>query len=117
MSKTNGHVAKFVLQPGKRAEALRILRPMFDQVANEPGALLYLMHIDPSDPNIIWFYERYADDAAFEFHSSTPAHDLALEGLLKILEPGWKVYWLDLVFGKGLAGADTRLGGSTAAEE
>ena len=37
MSKTNGHVAKFVLEPGKRDEALKILRPMFDQVEKEPG--------------------------------------------------------------------------------
>lgn len=114
MSKTNGHVAKFVLEPGKRDEALKILRPMFDQVEKEPGALLYLMHVDPSDENVIWFYERYVDDAAFEFHSSTPAHDLALESLLKVLEPSWKVYWLDLEFGKGLGAADTRLGASSA---
>jgi quinol monooxygenase YgiN len=114
MSKTNGHVAKFVLKPGKRDEALKILRPMFDQVEKEPGALLYLMHVDPSDENVIWFYERYVDDAAFEFHSSTPAHDLALKSLLKVLEPSWKVYWLDLEFGKGLGAADTRLGAGSA---
>ncbi len=114
MSKTNGHVAKFVLQPGKRAAALEILRPMFEQVEKEPGAILYLMHVDPSNPDVIWFYERYVDDAAFEFHSSTPAHDRALESLLEVLEPTWKVYWLDLVFGKGLGHADTRLGTGAA---
>ncbi len=108
MSKTNGHIAKFVCLPGRRAEAVEIIRPMFQQVQTEPGAILYLMHLCRRDPNVIWFYERYADDAAFDVHSSSAAHDRVLESLLKVLDPSWKVYWVDLVFGKGLGSADTK---------
>ncbi len=109
MSKTNGHIAKFVCLPGQRDQAVEIIRPMFQQVENEPGAILYLMHLCRRDPNVIWFYERYVDDAAFDLHSSSPAHDRALESLLKVLDPSWKVYWVDLVYGKGLGSADTNL--------
>jgi quinol monooxygenase YgiN len=113
MSRTNGHIAKFVCLPGQRDGALEVLRPMFAQVQAEPGAILYLMHLCRKDPDVIWFYERYVDDAAFEFHSSSPAHDVALSSLLKLLDPSWKLYWVDLVFGKGLGTADTKLGANS----
>jgi quinol monooxygenase YgiN len=110
MSRTNGHIAKFVVLPGQRDKAIEVLRPMFQQVEKEPGAILYLMHLCRRDPNVIWFYERYVDDAAFEVHTSSPAHDTALAALLTLMDPSWKLYWVDLVFGKGLGDADTKLG-------
>ncbi len=102
MAKTNGHIAKFVVLPGCREQALEILRPMFAQVEEEPGTLLYAMHASRSEANVILFYERYADDAAFDLHSKSEAHDLALERIIPLLDPSWRIYWVDLVWGKGL---------------
>lgn len=102
MARTNGHIAKFKIAPGRRAEAIEMLKPMFSQVAKEPGALLYVMHLPESDPDTIWFYERYADDSAFEIHSSSAAHDKALEDLLTVIDAPWELHWLNLEFGKGL---------------
>lgn len=102
MAATNGHVAKFTIAAGRRDEAVALLEPMFAQVAGEPGALLYIMHVSPTEPDAIYFYERYADDAAFAVHSSSEAHDAALEGMLKLIAMPWQLHWLELEFGKGL---------------
>jgi quinol monooxygenase YgiN len=84
---THGHVAKFYAKPGQRDALVDVLRPMFEQVKAEPGTLLYMMHVSPSEPNAVWFYERYVDAAAFEHHRTTPAHDRALEAIRPFLDP------------------------------
>ena len=34
----------------------------------EPGVLLYQAHRDPENPQVFFFYEQYADKAAYEAH-------------------------------------------------
>lgn len=94
---THGHVAKFVARPGKRDELIRALRPMFEAVKSEPGTLLYMMHTCPADPNAVWFYERYVDQAAFEVHRTTQAHDDALAAIGPLLDPSTEIHYLELI--------------------
>lgn len=96
---TFGHIAKFRAKPGQRDALVDALRPMFEQVKSEPGTLLYMMHTSPDEPDAVWFYERYADAAAFEHHRTTPAHDRALEAIKPFLaaEGGIRVDHLELV--------------------
>ena len=66
-------IARFKMQPGKEAEALATLEKMVAAVeANEPGALVYIMHRGQVDPLEIYVYEAYADEAAFAAHRKTP---------------------------------------------
>ena len=102
MHETNGHIAKFIIAPGRRDEAIEILRLMFGQVTDELGTLLYVMHIPRLNPDTIYFYERYRDDGAYDVHSSGAIHDKVLEGLLGVIGAPWEVHWLKLEFGKGL---------------
>lgn len=37
---------------------------------NEPGTLEYRIHT--ADGNVVWFYERYADEAAMAVHAQSP---------------------------------------------
>lgn len=37
----------------------------------EPGNLVYEPHRDPADPNVFFFYERYADRAAYDAHAAS----------------------------------------------
>jgi quinol monooxygenase YgiN len=41
-------------------------------VANEPGCLRFDVIQDGADPNRIWLYEAYTDEAAFQAHLQTP---------------------------------------------
>ncbi|TXL78137.1 antibiotic biosynthesis monooxygenase [Vineibacter terrae] len=99
---THGHVVRFVARPGKRDELVAILKPMFNEVEKEPGTLLYLMHLSDNEPDVVWFYERYQDKAAFEIHRTSATHDAVLASLKPVLAAPPEIHWLSLVAGKGL---------------
>lgn len=94
---THGHVAKFVAADGRRDELIEILRPMFEEVKKEPGTLLYMMHVCPDDPGVVWFYERYADEAAFERHRTSATHDAVVARMMPLLDPRTEIRYLDLI--------------------
>ena len=43
-----------------------------DSVTKEPGCLRFDVIQDAADPNRIWLYEVYTDEAAFQAHLQTP---------------------------------------------
>jgi len=77
-------LAKLTTVEGKRDEAIAAFAPMFDHVrANEAGTLVYALHKDKSDPNVLWFYELYDGQASFDAHSTSETmKSLKLKGLL-----------------------------------
>ena len=40
--------------------------------AREPGCLAYRLHRSVDDPDLLVFYETYADEAAFDIHRNAP---------------------------------------------
>ncbi len=66
-------VAKVRAAKGK-ADALAAL--LTEQVGavrkSEPGCLAYRLHRSVKDPDLFYFYETYADDAAFDAHRKSP---------------------------------------------
>ncbi|AYC32122.1 antibiotic biosynthesis monooxygenase [Pseudomonas cavernae] len=53
-------------------------------VRDEPGCLVFDVLQDRSDPDLVWLYEVYVDEAAFEAHMRTP-HFLASRPLVEPL--------------------------------
>lgn len=95
-------LAKLTAIEGKRDEVVKILSDQVAAVSGEAGTQIYALHIDPKDQTSIWFYELYADQAAFEFHGSTPAM-AALGPKLKGLMGGRpELTILTPVVGKGI---------------
>ncbi|MFB4391461.1 MULTISPECIES: putative quinol monooxygenase [unclassified Pseudomonas] len=41
-------------------------------VASEPGCLVFDVSQDRQDPDVIYLYEIYLDDAAYQAHTETP---------------------------------------------
>ena len=64
--------AKLTAAPGKRDELMDVLGTHFPNVEGEEGTLIYAMHADNDDADVIWFYELYTDDAAFKAHGGSP---------------------------------------------
>lgn len=64
-------VAKLTVQDGKRGEVVDGLAPMMDHVESEDGTLVYLLMEDAADENVIWLYEQYADQDAFQGHGAS----------------------------------------------
>ena len=54
----------------------RFVEAMLDDakgsVRDEPGCLRFDVIQDGDDPNMIWLYEVYVDEAAFQAHIQTP---------------------------------------------
>lgn len=76
---------KTQLKPGSLEafmEAMRINAAA--SVRDEPGCLVFDVLRDRSDPDRVWLYEVYIDEAAFEAHMRTP-HFLASRPLVEPL--------------------------------
>ncbi|MGC8101690.1 putative quinol monooxygenase [Metapseudomonas otitidis] len=76
---------KTQLKPGSLEafmEAMRINAAA--SVRDEPGCLVFDVLRDRSDPDQVWLYEVYTDEAAFEAHMRTP-HFLASRPLVEPL--------------------------------
>jgi quinol monooxygenase YgiN len=73
MSSTISVIAKITAQPGKRAEVLAGMASMLTHVESEPGTLVYTLAEDQADADVVWVYEEYTDQAAFESHSTSDA--------------------------------------------
>jgi quinol monooxygenase YgiN len=59
------------LRPGHGPQAQAILATLRALTLAEPGCQAYEPHRDPTDPNRMFLYERYVDEAAYRAHQDT----------------------------------------------
>ena len=65
-------LAKLTTQDGKRDQLLAAIADQaMANAAGEPGTEIYAAHKDENDPNVVWFYELYSDEAALAAHGSS----------------------------------------------
>ena len=61
------------IKEGKKEELLEALLPNAQgAVRDEPGCLRFDVIQDAGDPNRLWLYEVYQDEAAFHAHQQAP---------------------------------------------
>ena len=78
-------ILKTQLQPGSLEQFMDAMRVnAASSVRDEPGCLVFDVVRDRSDPDLVWLYEVYTDEAAFEAHLLT-AHFLASRPLVEPL--------------------------------
>jgi quinol monooxygenase YgiN len=94
-------LARFKMQPDKEDEALAAVRKMAEAVeANEPGALVYVMHRCVAQPSEIIVFEVYKDEPAFEAHRRTPHIEELTARFSHLMDPAsFKVERLDRIAG------------------
>jgi len=96
-------LAKLTAQDGKRDELVAAFGRMLDHVrANEAGTEVYVLHTDDVEPNVVWFYELYADDAALGAHSTSDTMKSVGKDLGPLLAGRPVITRLTPVSGKGL---------------
>jgi quinol monooxygenase YgiN len=71
-------LAKLPVQPGKRDEFITAFSSMFPVVDDEPGTLVYALHTDDADPDLVWVYELYSDEEALAVHGSSDGMKAAI---------------------------------------
>jgi|GEM_PF-6529790 len=75
---------KLTVRRGERAELVDAIRPVFADVADEPGTLAFLVFEDLSDPDVVWVQEIFADEEAKRAHAGNP-HQPAVLGRVRDL--------------------------------
>jgi autoinducer 2-degrading protein len=76
---------KTQLKPGSHDAFMAAMRVnAAASVRDEPGCLTFDVMRDRSDPDLLWLYEVYVDEAAFEAHTQS-AHFLASRPLVEPL--------------------------------
>ena len=97
------YVAKLTAAEGKRDEALATLGKLVVATEDEPGTVQYVMHTEVDEPQVIWFYERYADEAAFEAHVGSTTMAEVVGSLAGVLDGPADIRRLEIVQAKGAA--------------
>jgi len=64
-------IARLEAKSGARQALLDVLSELMGTVESEEGTLLYAFHEATDHDDVIWAYELYADQAAFDAHSSS----------------------------------------------
>lgn len=66
-------IAPIQIKDGHKDEFIEaMLDDARGSVQNEPGCLRFDVIQDAGDPNRIWLYEVYTDEAAFQAHTEAP---------------------------------------------
>lgn len=96
-------LAKITCLDGKRDEVIAAFGQMFDHVrANEPGTLVYVLHEDKGDANVLWFYELYENADALTAHGGSDMMKTVGKGLRDLTAARPEIIMLNPVAGKGL---------------
>ncbi len=74
-------MAKVPAAPGKRDDLIAALQGALDTARGESGTIQYILHADAKDPDAVWFYELYVDQASLDAHMGTDAFK-ALGGVI-----------------------------------
>ena len=60
--------ARWTAKEGEEERLWEAARNWIGPTRQEPGNLLYVVHRDPENPRVLFFYEQYADADAFQAH-------------------------------------------------
>ncbi len=97
-------IARLQAKPGRRGDLLETLSRGVSAVEEEPGTLVYLMHTDEADDDLVWFYELYSHVAALDDHRTSEAMKAMKPLLGELLAAPVDITRGRLVGGKGLRG-------------
>lgn len=79
--------AAFKAKAGQEKALEEILKSVIPDVQNEGGTVMYTLHRSAANHGAFLFYEKYKDQDALNFHSTTP-YFKALGGKMKDLLDG-----------------------------
>jgi quinol monooxygenase YgiN len=89
-------------RPGRRDDLVAAFGALHDAVAAETGTSVFAMHVATDDPDVVLFYEAYADDAALERHQQGDALREVVPQLSELLAQAPEITYASPVRAKGL---------------
>ena len=94
-------VVKLTAVEGKLDELLEVTAKLVAGTESEDGTLQYAVHTDAGDPNSVWFYERYADQAALDTHAGSTTMAEAMGSFAGLLGAPPEMHILSVAQAKG----------------
>jgi quinol monooxygenase YgiN len=64
-------IARITAKDGQRDELAKAFEQGLANAAGEEGTIMYILHADANDPNLLWFYELYRDNDARTVHATS----------------------------------------------
>ena len=95
-------IAKMTAKEGRRDELVAGLAELVEAVESEPGTLLYALNLSAAEPDVVFFYEIYADADAVAAHAGSAAMKAAGAVMAELLAGRPELQRLELIGGKGL---------------
>ena len=97
-------IVKLTAAPGKGQEVVDAFNDLYQGPLDaEEGTVLHIIHRGKSDPDAVYFYEMYADDAAMQAHNSGAALRAVFPKLAGLLSGAPEVTALEAANAKGVA--------------
>ncbi len=93
---------KLTIKEGQRDAMTAAVMPGLETAKTEGGTITYIFHHDVADANLVWFYELYADNAAFDAHMKTEAFKTFSASLAPFIAGAPEFHILNPIGGKGL---------------
>jgi quinol monooxygenase YgiN len=90
------------LKEGSRASAVEAAAFALEQVANDDGALLFLVNASESEPDLLLVYELYRDQAALDEHNAADWLPAYLEKMGAFLAGEPRVHLVRPLLAKGI---------------
>ena len=95
-------IAKLTSKPGQRDALTEVLRRLIAGTESEPGTLVYILHHDAREADVLWFYEQYDSQESFEAHGTSETMKSTGPDLALLLAGRPELTFLTVVAGKGL---------------
>ena len=95
-------MARVPAAPGKRDELVAALQAALDTASGEPGTIQYILHADAKNPDAVWFYELYADQASLDAHMATDSFKALGPAIAPFLGGRPELTFMTPLGGKGL---------------
>lgn len=94
--------ARIPVQPGKRDEMVTVLQTALATAEDEPGTTYYILHEDPKDENVLYFYELYTGQEALQAHMGSDAFKALGPSIAPYLAGRPELSFVTPLGGKGL---------------
>jgi (4S)-4-hydroxy-5-phosphonooxypentane-2,3-dione isomerase len=79
-------LVRLTSEDGKRAALLDMLNTYTDGLAEEPGTEMFMVSLDPEDPNIVWLFEIFTDEDAENAHRASSGFAMLMELMPPLLD-------------------------------
>ena len=80
-------VAEYTVAAGNEEKVVELLQKWAPMAREEEGCRAFIVNRSREDPRRILLYEQYADQAAFDFHTSRPEFaEIVLGQIVPLLE-------------------------------